>query len=155
MFGVHVSDVFKFTDCNVSDVSAMELADSNISNVSESVNLREVGELYADDVSRAFVSSWDDVSTMGADSNKFVNTLSKLGGIGVDAQTTCTEQGGSTTISSNTKIEFVMPSSEIMFWKRVLHKYVHIHTHIYIYTYLKSFFSKTQSMNLVLALQVH
>ena len=34
------------------------------------------------------------------------------------------------TISTNPKIEFAlpMPNSEIMFWKRTLHKYTHIYT---------------------------
>ena len=48
-----------------------------------------------------------------------------------------------------------MPSSEVMFWrekKPTLHKYVHIYTHTFMYEKL---FTKTQSLNLALALQAH
>ena len=46
----------------------------------------------------------------------------------------------------------LMLSSEIMHWKRALHEYVHIYTYIF---KCEKFFSKTQSMNLALAMQVH
>ena len=59
-------------------------------------------------------------------------------------------------ISANLKTEVAMPmpmpSSEIIFWKRALNKHVHIYTHIYI---CEKLLSKTQSMNLALALQAH
>ena len=57
-------------------------------------------------------------------------------------------------ITANRKIEFAMPkpSSESIFWKRALHNYAHIYIYIYI---CEMFFCKAQSMNLVLALQVH
>ena len=45
-----------------------------------------------------------------------------------------------------------MPSLEIMFWKVALHKYLHIYTHIYMCEHV---FTKTQSLNLALALQAH
>ena len=45
-----------------------------------------------------------------------------------------------------------MPISENMFWKRVLHKYVQIYTHIYT---CEKLFTKTQSLNSVLALQAN
>ena len=44
-----------------------------------------------------------------------------------------------------------MLSSEIMFWKRALHKYVHI----YVFIHVKSSFTKIQTLNLALALQAH
>ena len=45
-----------------------------------------------------------------------------------------------------------MLSSEIMFWKIALHKYVHGYTYIHVREML---FSKTQSMELALTLQAH
>ena len=48
-----------------------------------------------------------------------------------------------------------MPSSEIMFWKRALFKYVHIYVCIHIYMVCEKLFAKLQSLNLALALQAH
>ena len=47
-----------------------------------------------------------------------------------------------------------MPSSEIMLWKIALHKYLYTDTHRFTYTCEKPF-TKTQSLNLGLALQAH
>ena len=57
-------------------------------------------------------------------------------------------------LSAIPKIDVVMPmpSSEIMFCKRALHKYVHVYAYIHI---CKKLFAKTQSLNLALALQAH
>ena len=56
------------------------------------------------------------------------------------------------TISVNTKIEFAIPipSLEIMFWKGGLYKCVHIYAH-----YQIKLSTKTQSLNVALALQAH
>ena len=56
-------------------------------------------------------------------------------------------------LSTSPKIDAAMPmsSSEIMFWKRALHNYVHI----YIKNICEKVFSKTLSLNLTLALQAH
>ena len=45
-----------------------------------------------------------------------------------------------------------MPTLEIMFWKRALHKYVHTYTHIYI---SEKLFTKIEWLNLAFALQAH
>ena len=45
-----------------------------------------------------------------------------------------------------------MPSSEIMFWEKALHEYENKYTYIYM---CEKLFTKTQSMNLALALQAH
>ena len=57
-------------------------------------------------------------------------------------------------MSANPKIEFAMtmPSSEILFWKSALRKYVHIYAYRHI---CEKLFFKTQSMNLALALEAH
>ena len=57
-------------------------------------------------------------------------------------------------LSTSPKIDVAMPSSEIKFWKRPLHKYKHIGAYIHI---CEKLFIKTQSLNLALnlALQVH
>ena len=57
-------------------------------------------------------------------------------------------------LSANPEINvsIPMPSSEVMFWKRALHKYVHVYTYIYI---LEKLFTKTQSLNSALTLQTH
>ena len=39
-------------------------------------------------------------------------------------------------VSADPKIDFAMSSSEIMFWKRALHKYVQLYTYTHIYTHI-------------------
>ena len=72
-------------------------------------------------------------------------------------------------LSANPNLDVTMStsSSEVMFWKRILHIYIYIymktyiHTYIYIYIYIyvcvyvKSSLLKAQSLNLALALQAH